>query len=140
MCSQGIASLNLDEELLAEVLAEHADNLNWSEDGDDELLARYPQARSLLASLFSLARRIRDVLVPLVPSERFVVDLRRRLEKKQLSRARWLRYRSRMLQIAGILGLIVSVFALLALIVRGIVSLVVLIVHALSRRRAATPA
>jgi hypothetical protein len=136
----------LDEELLAEVLAEHADALNRGEDRDEELLARYPHARGVLVGLFGLVRRLREALIPIKPSERFVTDLKAELEQHQarvqMSRTHWRRWRERALQVASILGLIVSAFALMALIIRGMVSLVTLIVNMLSRRRrgAATPA
>lgn len=136
----------LDEELLAEVLSEHADALNRVEDRDEELLAHYPKARSALVGLFRLVRRLQQALTPIRPSERFVSDLKAELKqrRKQLNavRTRWQKRRDKALQVAGVLGLIVSAFALLALIIRGIVSLVTLISNMLSRRRrrAITPA
>jgi len=136
----------LDEKLLADVLAEHADALNRGEDRDDELLARYPHARGVLVGLFAMVRRVQQALTPIRPSERFVADLKRELTQHQvrvqLSRSRWQQRRDKALQVASVLGLVVSAFALLALIVRGIVSLIILLVNVLGRRRhgAATPA
>ncbi len=136
----------LDEELLAEVLAEHADALNRGEDRDEELLARYPQARSMLLGLFRLVYRLRAALTPIKPSRQFVADLKAELRQHQArvqtSRLRWRQWREKALQVASILGLIVSAFALLALIIRGIVSLITLVANMLGRRRrgAATPA
>ncbi|MBC8449177.1 MAG: hypothetical protein H8D78_15635 [Chloroflexi bacterium] len=68
----------MDERMLAEVLAAHADQLVRGEAREAEYLALFPDYRKELALLLELARRVKDTLALVQPSEAF----RRRLHQE----------------------------------------------------------
>jgi hypothetical protein len=61
----------MDDRLVSEILAAHADGLNAGQDRSQDYLAMFPVYAEELASLFRLASLAKRVLVPVEPSVSF---------------------------------------------------------------------
>lgn len=113
---------NIDERLLAEILAEHADALSRGEDETEAILARYPaEERTRLESLLKLSRMLRSSLVPVEPSATFLRDLGESLSQAALARGRDLARRTQqtiLIAVAAIVGSLLSLIGLIALLTR----------------------
>ena len=129
----------LDERELGQILLSHADALVLGEDNTDMVLSKYPAMSGWLEGLLMMARDIRDVLVAVEPSERFVLDLRARLadvgQPRRRVGATWQQRRQRATQVATVLGTVVSILAVLALATRLIGALVIVILFLANRRK-----
>jgi len=112
----------MDERLLAEILAEHADALSRGEDDTEAILARYPvEERARLESLLRLSRMLRASLVPVEPSAAFLRDLGESLSQVALARGRDLARRTQqtiLIAVAAIVGSLLSLIWLIALLTR----------------------
>lgn len=64
---------------MRDLLDQHAKVLILEVNGDESLLAQYPNDSEELESLFQLARAIKAALVPVKTSESFKLELRRKL-------------------------------------------------------------
>ncbi len=69
----------MEGDMIANILAAHADALNRDEYATDDFLSRYPAQANDLASLFRLAEAIRETMPPVKPSDLFRVSLSRQL-------------------------------------------------------------
>jgi len=108
-------SKKLDEKLLAEILAEHADALNRGEDDTEALLARYPEARGGLEGLLGLTSRLRTALVPVEPPASFIRELGESLSQAAINSGRAVAHHTRqtVLIIMAVLGPVIGLIALL---------------------------
>lgn len=70
----------MNDNEFAEILAEHADNLNRGEDISARYIAQQPEDPAELKSLFGLAKSVRAALVP-VRATAFRSSLRQRLDR-----------------------------------------------------------
>ena len=124
--------MSLSEIELEEILMMHVDSLVNGLDVDDRIVDYYPKITATLRTLFGLARRLSETLVPEEPSETFVTDLKAALVamgKKRPGVIAYLKgHRKVTLPIAGVAGL-----AMAAIVVRVIMGMI-------SRRRATTAA
>lgn len=113
--------MDMNERLLAEILAAHADALSRGEDDAEELLARYPaEERKRLESLLGMARLLRSALVPVEPSASFIRELGETLSQRALDRGRSIARRTQqtMLLVMAALGWAISMVGLIAFIMR----------------------
>lgn len=110
----------MDEKLLEEILAEHADALNRGEDETEALLARYPEARGRLESLLGLTQRLRSALVPVEPPASFIRELGESLSQAAVHSGRAVARRTRqtVLIIAAVVGYLFSMVGLVVLLIR----------------------
>lgn len=69
----------MNEQMMAEVLASHADRLLQGEAREAEYLALFPEYREELEPLLALARQTKEVLASVRPSEAFRNRLRQEL-------------------------------------------------------------
>jgi hypothetical protein len=69
----------MEGDIIANILAAHADALNRGENPTDHYLERYAAQANELASLFRLAEAIREAMPPAKPSDLFRESLSRRL-------------------------------------------------------------
>ncbi|MDH7484806.1 MAG: hypothetical protein QHJ81_00860 [Anaerolineae bacterium] len=74
----------MDERMLTEILAAHADQLAQGKTRQAEYLALFPGSREELAPLLELAERLKDTLASVQPTQAF----RQRLHQKLLTIAR----------------------------------------------------
>ena len=73
--------------MVAEVLAAHADHLMGNQVNSEEYLSLFPAYRAELAPLLRLAERVKAALVPVTPSPTFEAELKQELLAAALQRA-----------------------------------------------------
>ena len=109
----------MDDRVLIEILAAHADQLNRVGEGTHYLEA-FPDYRDALAPLFALAERVKRVLVPLKVRKHFRDQLRRDLaiaapEKQALAPQSTHSHRLEWVIGAAVIGVSVSLLGIVAL-------------------------
>jgi hypothetical protein len=134
----------LDEQLTM-LLDRHGEGLIRNGDRSEELAQEYGETFPALVGLMSIARRLRETLVPVRPDETFVAELRTRLlsmeEKDERAATVWSRLRSRLYRHSAAVGTVISVLAVVAMAMRvvgSIIMVIVLITDNRRRRRAMT--
>ena len=111
----------MEERILTEILAAHADCLNEGKGRKEDYLSMFPAYQAQLAPLLALAETVKSALRPLRPDEAFRQRLRaelleaadRSLESLASSEegsASW--FRDRKLLIGAVVGSALSVFGL----------------------------
>jgi hypothetical protein len=126
---------------IEDVVDRHAESLRQGEDTTEKITGQYGDSFPALGGLLKLAQRMQNTLVPVEPEEEFVVDLQARLEKIQTRRMRsanrLANWRGRVGQSSRVLGVIVSIVAVVALAAQviGSILMVVMIVMGNNRRR-----
>ncbi len=115
----------MEEKVLAEILAAHADQLKKGQGKGSDYLAMFPDYREELRPLLETAEKVKEVLEPVEPAPAFCQSLyedllaagRRRLTEgvPQLARS----YRKQVLIGAAALGSAVSVVGAIAYLIRS---------------------
>jgi hypothetical protein len=70
---------SMPDNIIAEVLAAHADQLLNEETGSEDYAHLFPAHEGELASLLQIAQRVKAALVPATPSPEFEAGLKREL-------------------------------------------------------------
>lgn len=125
------------------LLSEHADSLITGEDRSADILADHPDEAPQLEGLFKLANRLATTATPVEPSPDFVENLKGKLYQLQIleneRRAAWDSRREQAMKVSRVLGLIISIIAIVALLAR-FASAIIRLVAFLTARRRKTPA
>ncbi|MCB0019208.1 MAG: hypothetical protein KDE09_15570 [Anaerolineales bacterium] len=100
---------------IAEILMAHAEGLLTDEDRTDSILRSYPAEAAQLRPLLSLARLVKQALVPVAPEPAFVYTLQAQLAKADVEPAStWPELNGRRLGWVGAaLGSVLSVAGLI---------------------------
>jgi hypothetical protein len=78
---------SMPENIVAEVLAAHADQLVSGETGSEDYANLFPAHEGELTPLLQIAQRVKTTLVPVTPSPEFEAGLKRELLAAAMQRA-----------------------------------------------------